>query len=530
MNTTHEYTNEQIQAAIDAAFPAGARPEGFNLDNRPSSVDWKLEAPNRLAIARAFLAALPKPAEADPYARLKAYAAAGARIRCYYRDEGQVSFWGGWNVHGRWEWCQPVDQYEIHPDDLHLCPEYAPKPQAWTMPAPPPGRRWHREDWTQDMLPEGYRPLLDGEVIDKEDEFYYCGVGPWNSAVDSSVYASGKRVDDGAVYFRTRRPLPAEASAEPEQVKPTQEALLEEAMKHPGVAAAKGEGQAMTKNVPGDKCPACGAEEVESNTPNTTYACGSSDYDGRPDTFHPGDKCEAPPVVVNEPPQSEPAWIPHDGGPCPLKDCEVELWEFKLRHSGDKQLSAGRPPSEYYLQWEDQKGTHGITAYRVLKWKPGHGPQAVSKADEPATFEAHGKVWTRHMPGDPCPCDLRASVYVAFKDGTFSGRPGLAVNWAWGTYLPDSEWLIGWRYADEPAQAEAANTDKEWNEYQQELMNPLPKPWTPKPGDVVRLKSGGPEMTVEAPNKDSNTFCSWFDGNGINQRFFPAACLTPAQP
>lgn len=405
MNTTHDYTDEQLQAAIDAAFPAGARPEGFNLDNRPSSVDWKLEAPNRLAIARAFLADLPKPAEADPYARLKAYAAAGARIRCYYRDEGQVSFWGGWNVHGRWEWCQPVDQYEIHPDDLHMCPEYAPKPQAWTMPAPPPGRRWHREDWTQDMLPEGYRPLLDGEVIDKEDEFYYCGVGPWNSAVDSSVYASGKRVDDGAVYFRTRRPLPAEASAEPEQVKPTQEALLEEAMKHPGVAAAKGEGQAMTKNVPGDKCPACGAEEVESNTPNTTYACGSSDYDGRPDTFHPGDKCEAQPVVANEPPQDE-------------KQPDL---------SGESE-----------------------------------------KQDEPA--QAH-----------PCVCGSPTTI------GTVHRNDGPCYQ--------------------EPAQ-----------------------PWTPKPGDVVRLKSGGPEMTVEAPNKDSNTFCSWFDGNGINQRFFPAACLTPAQP
>ena len=339
MNTTHDYTDEQLQAAIDAAFPAGARPEGFNLDNRPSSVDWKLEAPNRLAIARAFLAALPKPAEADPYARLKAYAAAGARIRCYYRDEGQVSFWGGWNVHGRWEWCQPVDQYEIHPDDLHLCPEYAPK------------------------------------------------------------------------------------AASPD------EHLLSQALR---------------------------------------ALCLTRDYVG--------------PAVL----KAMPGWDWYDAGTA-ISD---------------------RIPND---EWAEQ--------FRLRLKEP----------DEPATFEAHGKTWTRHMPGDPCPCDLRASVYVAFKDGTFSGRPGLAVNWAWGTYLPDSEWLIGWRYADEPAQAEAANTDKEWNEYQQELMNPLPKPWTPRPGDVVRLKSGGPVMTVEAPNKDSNTFCSWFDGNGINQRFFPAACLTPVK-
>jgi hypothetical protein len=34
-----------------------------------------------------------------------------------------------------------------------------------------------------------------------------------------------------------------------------------------------------------ERCPGCGAKEVESNTPRTTYACGSSDYDQRPGTF-----------------------------------------------------------------------------------------------------------------------------------------------------------------------------------------------------------------------------------------------------
>ena len=39
-----------------------------------------------------------------------------------------------------------------------------------------------------------------------------------------------------------------------------------------------------------DVCPRCGAPEVESNTPRTTYACGSSDYDGRAETIR--GKCE----------------------------------------------------------------------------------------------------------------------------------------------------------------------------------------------------------------------------------------------
>lgn len=32
-------------------------------------------------------------------------------------------------------------------------------------------------------------------------------------------------------------------------------------------------------------CPICGAPEVEAMTPRTVYACGSSDYDQRPNTF-----------------------------------------------------------------------------------------------------------------------------------------------------------------------------------------------------------------------------------------------------
>ena len=33
-----------------------------------------------------------------------------------------------------------------------------------------------------------------------------------------------------------------------------------------------------------------------------------------------------------------------------------------------------------------------------------------------------------------------------------------------------------------------------------------------KVGDVVKLKSGGPEMTIEGIVYDENVTCSWFDG------------------
>jgi len=72
----------------------------------------------------------------DPYARLKAYAKAGARIRCCGLS---------WRADEIWVWDYPVDCYEVHPDDLHMVPEYAPQAKPCTrieiteIPDTPPG-------------------------------------------------------------------------------------------------------------------------------------------------------------------------------------------------------------------------------------------------------------------------------------------------------------------------------------------------------------------------------------------------------
>ena len=126
---TTSYTDDQIQNAIDAAFPQAGASYLANLDTLPDTHCWPAEAPNRLAIARAFLSALPN---ADPYARLKAYNEAGARLRI---DAGS------WETKDQypWKFDAPPHDYEVHPDDLHMVPEYAPKPaeasaepeQAW---------------------------------------------------------------------------------------------------------------------------------------------------------------------------------------------------------------------------------------------------------------------------------------------------------------------------------------------------------------------------------------------------------------
>lgn len=45
-----------------------------------------------------------------------------------------------------------------------------------------------------------------------------------------------------------------------------------------------------------------------------------------------------------------------------------------------------------------------------------------------------------------------------------------------------------------------------------------------KPGDVVMLKSGGPEMTVSAIEGEK-VYCEWFDGTKPLSKSFPAVSL-----
>ena len=47
-------------------------------------------------------------------------------------------------------------------------------------------------------------------------------------------------------------------------------------------------------------CPECGVKEVDSLTPRTVYACGSSDYDQRDGTFEKGFRCFYGLRITNE--------------------------------------------------------------------------------------------------------------------------------------------------------------------------------------------------------------------------------------
>ena len=67
------------------------------------------------------------------------------------------------------------------------------------------GQEWHRQDWTKEMLPEGWRPLLSDEslVSDSGDQYKADYLKP-----DEFGWASFKGSLSSSSHMRTRRPLP----------------------------------------------------------------------------------------------------------------------------------------------------------------------------------------------------------------------------------------------------------------------------------------------------------------------------------
>lgn len=50
------------------------------------------------------------------------------------------------------------------------------------------------------------------------------------------------------------------------------------------------------------------------------------------------------------------------------------------------------------------------------------------------------------------------------------------------------------------------------------------------PGDVVRVKSGGPAMTVAGEDSIGMVICEWFDGKNQKSGTFNAAVLQKFEP
>lgn len=140
----------------------------------------------------------------DPYLSLKIAHAMGRRIEyCGAGDD----YWPQPNP----TWHYPAKFYRIAP----------PEP-TWTLPEPPAGRSWHRTDFTEEMLLDGWRPLLKGEIIqagdqckhevDKDGSRSYWGAPSGfhgTTPEDSTTTSASDEFVPSMFYFRTRRPLPA---------------------------------------------------------------------------------------------------------------------------------------------------------------------------------------------------------------------------------------------------------------------------------------------------------------------------------
>ncbi len=85
----------------------------------------------------------------------------------------------------------------------------------WRLPDPPPGREWHRTDFNEEDLPEGWRPLLAGEIVPAKSEVKSPS-GEWVVTL-----AEEPRKRDHW-KTRTKRPLPTpqEVDLGPEDVPP----------------------------------------------------------------------------------------------------------------------------------------------------------------------------------------------------------------------------------------------------------------------------------------------------------------------
>lgn len=51
-----------------------------------------------------------------------------------------------------------------------------------------------------------------------------------------------------------------------------------------------------------------------------------------------------------------------------------------------------------------------------------------------------------------------------------------------------------------------------------------------EPGDLVRLKSGGPVMTVDHEQKDGDVICVWFVNFELKSACFKTVTLEPWSP
>lgn len=91
------------------------------------------------------------------------------------------------------------------------------EPIPWTLPTPPAGFEHHRNDFTEEMLKDGGRPLCKGEPIQTGDSYSFCG--GWQTVKIGLVGNTPEQWE--ANFWKTTRPYPAAKTPAKKVVQPS---------------------------------------------------------------------------------------------------------------------------------------------------------------------------------------------------------------------------------------------------------------------------------------------------------------------
>jgi hypothetical protein len=122
----------------------------------------------------------------------------------------------------------------------------------------------------------------------------------------------------------------------------------------------------------------------------------------------------------------------------------------------------------------------------------------------PPTFKHDGKTWNSHIPGDPCPVDVKVKVEVLFQL-LVSDANCLAGRWNWGD--GQDEWkIIGYRIPNAEPQDETAKLRERIAELEQHLATAL----TPRPlSEAGPVKEGFGRLFVNVAHPQHVRSMQW---------------------
>lgn len=230
----------------------------------------------------------------------------------------------------------------IVPDDSPAAP--------WTLPPPPAGHAWHRDDWTQEMLPDGWRPLLKGEKAicgEGNDEMGWLISGKWFW----SWQDSRDHIPKCDKYFwRTRRPLP---SAPTEPADPYAE-----------LRAAHAAGKTIEYRTL--------ASEKWVTRDDPSWCAEPDRYRIKPEP---------------KPSPSDDGWIPWNGGECPVDGDAIVSWKMRCGEvrGGDLDDISDKAKCR---DWAHFNSVSDIIAYRVISQPEPEKPWTLPDPPE-------GRQWHR---------------------------------------------------------------------------------------------------------------------------------------